>query len=98
MEENKDEKQLQTKADEIVDAKTDKTETPLEEIKRLNTETKDLVIQLKKDKEELENAKEMMEAKKAIQEMKGTATAGQKPLTQEDVDTARADEILKRLS
>lgn len=83
------ETQLEVKAKEIADAKTEKTESPLEEARRLNTENKTFLAQIRKEREDFEQ-------KKAEWEISGRAEAGQRPMTQDDIDQKEADKMLNR--
>ena len=66
-------------------------EPPLEEARRLNRETKELMTKLESERQVFEN-------KLANAQIAGRAYAGTevRPKTQADVDRERADDVLKR--
>jgi len=92
------EKELIEKTEEIADARTDevkevkvKTESPLEEARRLKEELKEVTSNMSHERQRLELLR-------ANSYLDGRSLAGKAPMSQEDIDQAEADAMIKRFS
>ena len=90
-----EEADIEKRADEITDAKTDvpapaepDKETPLEEARRLKDELKAITEEMRKERG-------LLETHRAEMQLAGKGWAGQKPKTQEEIDQEEADKITK---
>ena len=92
------EKELIEKTEEIADARTDevkevevKTESPLEEARRLKEELKEVTSNMSYERQRLELLR-------ANSYLDGRSLAGHAPMSQEDIDQAEADAMIKRFA
>ncbi len=85
-----DEALIEKKAAELKEGSEEgSNESPLEEARRLNIETK-------KTLESIQDERDTLAVQKATAELHGKASAGQKTKTQEDIDQETAEEIINR--